>query len=188
MQESKQNCSRTQDFLDWSQIITRGFEFYTSQSFDSHDQLTFIKYLVERKSKFRCRMLFLLLAQKQVQIWGLQFSLIVGFRSPNFAQRWTLEYWSRINRHFGFWENKYQEMEFQPLGNESLPFCRMKWFHLHVKIAFFHLCFWLNGQGGSKFCLGPGMAVSSTCRKVLAVAEKSWQAENSASKPLSNQT
>ena len=52
-------------------------------------------------------------AQKQVQIWGRCFSLILGFRPPNFAQRNTLVYWNRINRHFCFWERKYREMEFR---------------------------------------------------------------------------
>ena len=30
---------------------------------------------------------------------------------------------------------KYWEMEFRPLGNESSPFCRTEWFHIHLKIA-----------------------------------------------------
>ena len=46
-------------------------------------------------------------------------------------------------------------MEFQPLGNESSPFSRTEWFHIHVKIAFFHLSVWLIGQGGWKFCSRP---------------------------------
>ena len=41
-------------------------------------------------------------------------------------------------------------MEFQPLGNESSPFCRTEWFHIHVKIAFVHPSVWLIGQGGWK--------------------------------------
>ena len=49
--------------------------------------LTFMKHLVERKSQVPCGMLFLRLAQKQVQIRRRHFSSIVGFRSPNFAQR-----------------------------------------------------------------------------------------------------
>ena len=80
--------------------------------------------------------LFLCLAQKQVQIWGRRFSSILGFGSPNFAQRNALGDWNRINRHFGFWEKKYREMEFRPLGNESSPFCRTEWFDLHVKMIF----------------------------------------------------
>ena len=40
-------------------------------------------------------------------------------------------------------------MEFQPLGNDSSPFCRTEWFHI---LAFFHLSVWLIGQGGWKFC------------------------------------
>ena len=40
-------------------------------------------------------------------------------------------------------------------GNESSPFCRTKWFHIYVKIAFFHLSVWLIGQGGWKFCSRP---------------------------------
>ena len=47
-------------------------------------------------------------------------------------------------------------MEFQPLGNESSPFCRTEWFHINVKMAFFHLRVWLIGQGGSKFQSRPG--------------------------------
>ena len=39
-------------------------------------------------------------------------------------------------------------MEFQPFGNESTPFCRMEWFQIHIKIAFFNLNV---GQGGWKF-------------------------------------
>ena len=111
------------------------------------DQLT----LVQRKSQFPCGILFLHLAQKQVQIWGRRISSIVGFRSPNFAQRNILVYWNRINRHFEVWEKKYREMEFRPLGNESSPFCRTEWFHIHVKTAFFHLRAWLIiGQSGWK--------------------------------------
>ena len=102
-----------------------------------------IKNLVERKLQFPCRILFLRLAHKKVLIWGRWFSSIVGFRSPNFAQRNTLVYWNRINK---VWEKKYLEMEFRPLGNESSPFCRTEWFHIHVKTAFN----WLIGQGGWK--------------------------------------
>ena len=47
-------------------------------------------------------------------------------------------------------------MEFRPLGNESSPFCRTEWFHIHVKMAFFHLSVWLIGQGGWKFHSRPG--------------------------------
>ena len=142
----------------WSRSITWGFEFSAAQSFDLDDRFTFMKHLVERKSHFPCGMLYLRLAQKQVQIWGRRFSSILGFRSPNFAQRNTLVYWNRINRHFGFWEKKYREMEFWPLGNESSPFCRTEWFHMHIKTAFFHLSVWLSwlfGQSGRKFCLRP---------------------------------
>ena len=88
--------------------------------------------------KFSCKKSYL------VQIWGLRFSSIVGFRSVNFAQSYTLVYWNRINRHFGFWEKKYREQEFWPLENESSPFCRTKWLHIHVKIAFLHLSVWLK--------------------------------------------
>ena len=45
---------------------------------------------------------------------------------------------------FGFWEQKYREMEFQPFGSESSPFCRTKWFHIHKKIAIFHQSVWLR--------------------------------------------
>ena len=120
-----------------------------------HDQLTFIKHLVQRKSQFPCGMLFLRLAQKQVQIWGRRFSSIVGFRSPNFAQRNTLVYWNRINQHFEVWEKKYWEMEFLPLLNESSPFCRTDWFQIHVKMAFFDQSVWPIGQGGWKLYSRP---------------------------------
>ena len=49
-----------------------------------------------KKLQFPCGMLFLLLAHKQVRIWGRHISSILGFRSPNFAQRNTLVYWNRI--------------------------------------------------------------------------------------------
>ena len=77
---------------------------------------------VERKSQSPCGILFLHLAQKQVRIWGHCILSIVGFRSPNFEQRNILVYWNRINQHCGFWEKKYWELEFQPLGNESSSF------------------------------------------------------------------
>ena len=82
------------------------------------------------------------------------FWTIVGFRSPNFAQRWTLLYWNRISRHFGFWEKKYLEMEFQPSENDSSPFCRIAWFHIHIMVAFFHLSVWLIDLGTlpRRFC------------------------------------
>ena len=51
---------------------------------------------------------------------------------------------------------KYWEMEFRPLGNESSPFCRTEWFHIHLKIAFSHLSVWLIGQGGWKLRRRPG--------------------------------
>ena len=95
-------------------------------------------------------MLFLHLAQKQVQIWEHCFSLVLGFRSPNFAQRMILVYWNRINWHFAVWGKKYREIKFWPLGNESSPFCRTEWFHIHAKTAFIHLSVWLIGQGGWK--------------------------------------
>ena len=47
-------------------------------------------------------------------------------------------------------------MEFRPLGNESSPFCRTEWFHIHVKTAFIHLSVWLIGQGGWKLRRRPG--------------------------------
>ena len=47
-------------------------------------------------------------------------------------------------------------MEFRPLGNESSPFCRTEWFHIHPKIAFSHLRVWLIGQGGRKLGRRPG--------------------------------
>jgi len=33
-------------------------------------------------------------------------------------------------------EKKYREMEFRPLENVSSPFCRTKWFDIHVKTAY----------------------------------------------------
>ena len=61
-------------------------------------------------------------------------------------------FFGRTNQHFGIWEKKYWGMEFRPLGNgewnldqrqpfgnESSPFCRTEWFHVLVKIEFFHL-------------------------------------------------
>ena len=96
------------------------------------------------------RILFLCLVQKQARIWGCCFSLIVGFRSPNFAQRNTLVYWNRKNLHFEVWEKKYRKMESWPLGNESSPFCRTEWFHINIKTEFIHLSVWLIGQGGWK--------------------------------------
>ena len=118
-----------------------------------------MKHLVERKLMFPCGMLFLCLAQKQAQIWGRHTWSIVGFWSQNFAQIWTLVYWNKIKWHFGIevwvWEKKYWEIELQPLGNESSPFCRTEWSHIHVKMAFFYLSVWLIGQGGWKSCCRP---------------------------------
>ena len=48
-------------------------------------------------------------------------------------------------------------MEFQPLGNESSPFCRTKWFHMHIKIAFFHIS--VKVVGGS--AVDPGLIPGS---------------------------
>ena len=131
--------------------IKQGFEFSAAQSVDPDDWLTFMKHLAGIKSQFPCGILFLRLAQKQVWIWGRQFSSIVGFRSPNFAQMNTLVYWNITNQHFEVWEKIYWELEFGPLGNESSPFCRTEWFYENVKTAFVHLSVWLIGQGGWKF-------------------------------------
>ena len=90
------------------------------------------------------------------QIWGRRFSSIVVFRSPNFAQRKALVYWDRKNGHFGIWEKKYREMEYGPLGNATSPFCRTERFHVHLKIAIFHLSVWLIGPGGWKSNSGRG--------------------------------
>ena len=38
-----------------------------------------------------------------------------------------------------FWEKKYREIDFLPLGNESSPLCRTKWFYILIKIAFYPL-------------------------------------------------
>ena len=73
-----------------------------------------MKHLVETKLQYLCGILFLHLAQKQVQLWGHQFSSIIGFRSLNFAQSYTLVYWNRIINTLGLGE-EYQEMEFLPL-------------------------------------------------------------------------
>ena len=62
--------------------------------------VTFSRKKITLYCHFPCGMLFLPLTQKQVQIWERCFSFIVGLRSPNFAQRWTLVHWNRINRHF----------------------------------------------------------------------------------------
>ena len=48
-------------------------------------------------------------------------------------------------------------MEFRPLENESSPFCRTEWFHIHTKMAFCHLSVWLIGQGGWKSRRRPGL-------------------------------
>ena len=47
-------------------------------------------------------------------------------------------------------------MEFRPLRNESSLFYRTEWFHIHIKLVFFHLSVWLIGQDGWKFCSRPG--------------------------------
>ena len=46
--------------------------------------------------------------------------------------------------------------EILTIGKCISPFCRTEWFHLHVKIAFFHLSVWLIGQGGWKSHCRPG--------------------------------
>ena len=53
-------------------------------------------------------------------------------------------------------------MEFRPLGNESSPFCRTEWFHIHVKTAVIHLSVWLIGQGGWKLRVDPGLIPGSS--------------------------
>ena len=126
-----------------------------AQSADHDDRLTFLKHLVERKAQFPCGMLFLRLAQKQARIWVRCISSILGFRSRNFAQRNTLVYRNRINRHFGFWEKKWKFNYFFYLGNQSSPSCKTEWFHIHVKMAFFHLGVWLIGQGGWNLEVSP---------------------------------
>ena len=87
-------------------------------------------------------------------------SSILGFRTPNFAQRNTLVCWNRIKRHSGFGRRNIRKWKFdhwrRPVENESSPFCRTKWFHIHVKMAIFHLSVWLIGRGGSKLCSRPG--------------------------------
>ena len=55
----------------WSQSRTQGFKFSAAQSVDYDDQLIFMKHLVQRKAQFPCGILFLCLAQKQVQILEL---------------------------------------------------------------------------------------------------------------------
>ena len=61
-----------------------------------------------------------------------------------------------------------EEMEFWPLGSESSPFCRTEWFHIHTKIALFHLSVWLIGQDGLEVLptLVRFLAVCSSGRKV----------------------
>ena len=73
---------------------------------------------------------------------------LTGERKNSSRIAWEIEIFSILV--FGFWEKKYREMEFQPLENESSPFCRTEWFHIHVKTAFVHLSVWLIGQGGWK--------------------------------------
>ena len=58
--------------------------------------------------------------------------------------------------NFRFWEKKYREIEFRPLGNEKSPFCRTEWVYLHEKTAFSHLSVWLIGQGDWKSRRRPG--------------------------------
>ena len=66
---------------------------------------------------------------------------------------------SCMSPRFEVWEKKHRKIntlrfgrrntgKFQPLGNEGSPFCRTEWFHIYVKMAFFHLDVWLIGQGG----------------------------------------
>ena len=146
----------------WSRSITWGFEFSAAQSVDHDDRLTFMKHLVQRKSQFPCGMLFLRLAQKQVQIWGRRFSSILGFRSPNFAQRNTLEYWSRINRHFEVLGEERSGNGISTIGKWKFTIlqiqCRTEWFCIHVKTAFIHLSVWLIG---GSYAVVPGLIPGS---------------------------
>ena len=112
-----------------------------------------MKHLVERKLQFPCWILFLCLAQKQVQ--GRCFSSTVGFRSPNFAQRWTLVCWNRINWHFGFLEKKWN----LSIGKWQFIIMQNKMVAYTCKDSIFHLSVWLIGQNGHgwKFCLRLGL-------------------------------
>ena len=63
-------------------------------------------------------------------------------------------------------------MEFRVLGNARPPLCSTEWFHLHVKIACFHVGVWLIGQGGWKLLSRPGY--NSWQFTAQALAEK-WR-------------
>ena len=114
-----------------------------------------MKHLVEIKSQFPCGILFLHLAQKQVQIWRRCVSFL---RSPNFAQRNTIVYKYRINWHFEFWKKKNWKWNFNhweirvhhSAEQNSFIYIQL------AKIAFFLLSVWLVGQSGWKLCSRPG--------------------------------
>ena len=138
-----------------------------------------MKHLVERELQFPCWMLFLHLIQKKVQIWGRPFSLIVGFRSPTIAQRWTLAYWHRINRHFGYCKKEYREMEFKIttirkwkctiLQNGMVSYT-------DIKVHFFHLNVWLTVKVMNNNCIGAGFvpSVPSMGRQRPLVTGPGW--------------
>ena len=82
-------------------------------------------------------------------------------------------FFGRTNQHFGIWEKKYWGMEFRPLGNESSPFCRTEWFHVLVKIEFFHLMFCLLVKVVGSYAVYPGsIPGSSQLRQKCDVRQK----------------
>ena len=77
---------------------------------------------------------------------------------------------NRINLHFEVWE------KFRQLGNERhSPFCRTEWFHIHVKMAFFHCFTWVFGllvKVVESYSVGLGsIASSSQVRQRSAVGQ-----------------
>ena len=53
--------------------------------------------------------------------------------------KWSFFYFSYSGKmQLPIWQMKYREIEFQLLGKESSPFLWIKWFHIQIKIAFFH--------------------------------------------------
>ena len=53
------------------------------------------------------------------------------------------------------WRRNIRKWKFRLFKNARSPFCRTEQFHIHAKIAFFHLSVWLIGQGGWKLCRRP---------------------------------
>ena len=140
--ESLEKSRFPQFLLCWSQrwyrSKTQSFELSAAQSVDHDGRLTVLKHLDVRKSH---------------SLWNL-VSAPCSETGPNSRTLLIVDQ-NRIIWHFGFWEEKYREIEFRPLGNESSPFCRTAWFHIHIKMAFLHMSVWLTGQSGCKLCRRP---------------------------------